>query len=279
MKFPKLPPVFSRKERKRLNATTATRRAAPPVDDYSDEPQTKFSSAFIVVLILHVVAVAGIYAFKGVKAHRKEVAEALSTSGVTSGVTSGATSGATSGSTSDASAVPSVAATVKSPAVNGATAVSASLVKHSSPATLAPMTAAVAPISGAHVHQVKSGETLAKIATLYGVSSADLEESNGAKNVATLRAGQILNIPKVKTAGAGQAVKDAVAKKTEDAPKVAATTKPGAKTYVVAKGDNPLTIARKLGVNQEELLKLNNIEDPKKLQPGQTLKVPASKKN
>ena len=275
MKFPKLPPVFSRKERKRLNATTATRRAAPPVDDYSDEPQTKFSSAFIVVLILHVVAVAGIYAFKGVKAHRKEVAEALSTSGVTSG----ATSGSTSGSTSDASAVPSVAATVKSPAVNGATAVSASLVKHSSPATLAPMTAAVAPISGAHVHQVKSGETLAKIATLYGVSSADLEESNGAKNVATLRAGQILNIPKVKTAGAGQAVKDAVAKKTEDAPKVAATTKPGAKTYVVAKGDNPLTIARKLGVNQEELLKLNNIEDPKKLQPGQTLKVPASKKN
>ncbi len=127
------------------------------------------------------------------------------------------------------------------------------------------------------MHQVKSGETLAKIATLYGVSSADLEESNGAKNVATLRAGQILNIPKVKTAG--QPVKDAVVKKTEAAPKVAATAKPGAKTYVVAKGDNPLTIARKLGVNQEELLKLNNIEDPKKLQPGQTLKVPASKKN
>jgi hypothetical protein len=40
------------------------------MDDYDDEPQTKLSSAFVVVLILHVVAVGGIYAFNSIKAHR-----------------------------------------------------------------------------------------------------------------------------------------------------------------------------------------------------------------
>src|SRR3954452_15623127 len=54
----------------RLNATA--RRAAPGAfDDYDeDQPTTKLSSAFVVVLILHIVAVGGIFAFKGIKAHR-----------------------------------------------------------------------------------------------------------------------------------------------------------------------------------------------------------------
>src|SRR3954469_1715362 len=49
----------------------ATPRRAPAMDDYEDDqPTTKLSSAFIVVLILHIVAVGGIFAFKGIKAHR-----------------------------------------------------------------------------------------------------------------------------------------------------------------------------------------------------------------
>jgi LysM repeat protein len=87
--------------------------------------------------------------------------------------------------------------------------------------------------------------------------------------VATLKPGQILNIPKAKATPAP------VAKKVEEAPKVAATTKAPVKSYVVAKGENPEAIARKLGVSYKELLKLNGIDDPKKLQIGQTLKVPA----
>src|SRR3954468_21410068 len=54
----------------RLNAT-ARRMAPAAMDDYDDDqPTTKLSSAFIVVLILHIVAVGGIFAFKGIKAHR-----------------------------------------------------------------------------------------------------------------------------------------------------------------------------------------------------------------
>jgi len=48
------------------------------------------------------------------------------------------------------------------------------------------------------------------------------------------------------------------------------------KTYVVVKGDNPVTIARHLHVNYDALLELNQIDDPRKLQIGQKLHIPAS---
>jgi hypothetical protein len=46
-------------------------------------------------------------------------------------------------------------------------------------------------------------------------------------------------------------------------------------TYIVQAGDNPATIAQKFRVKTEDLMALNNIEDPSKLQIGQTLKIPA----
>ncbi len=45
--------------------------------------------------------------------------------------------------------------------------------------------------------------------------------------------------------------------------------------YTVVKGDNPVTIARHLHVSYDALLELNQIEDPRKLQIGQKLRVPA----
>ena len=46
------------------------------------------------------------------------------------------------------------------------------------------------------------------------------------------------------------------------------------KTYVVAKGDNPVAIARKFKVSYDELLALNHIDDPRKLKIGQKLLIP-----
>ena len=46
------------------------------------------------------------------------------------------------------------------------------------------------------------------------------------------------------------------------------------KTYIVKKGDNPVTIAKKLKVSYDNLLSLNHIEDPHKLRIGQKLLVP-----
>jgi len=53
------------------------------------------------------------------------------------------------------------------------------------------------------------------------------------------------------------------------------------KTYVVAKGDNPVTIAKKFKVPYDDLLALNHIDDPRKLKIGQKLLIPAksAKKN
>jgi LysM repeat protein len=248
MKLPKIPKLFPLKPQKRLNATTAARRMAPPIDEEDDEPQTKLSSAFFVVLILHVVAVGGIYAFNGIKAHRKAQEPLALNAAPKSAVIK------TAAAPEPAPVKPSHAQAAAAPAA---------------PASPAP---AVAPISGAQIHHVKQGDNLAKISAQYGVPIAELEESNALKSNASLKPGQMLNVPKVKPGTA-----TAPAKKIEEAPKVAATAKPLPKSYVVAKGDNPVAIARKLGVGYDELLKINGIEDPKKLQIGQTLKVPQKK--
>jgi LysM repeat protein len=52
----------------------------------------------------------------------------------------------------------------------------------------------------------------------------------------------------------------------------------GANVYTVAKGDNPVKIAKKLKVSESELLALNGIDDPRKLQIGQKLLVPTKSK-
>ncbi len=54
------------------------------------------------------------------------------------------------------------------------------------------------------------------------------------------------------------------------------------KTYIVKKGDNPVTIAKKLNVSQDDIIVLNHIEDPHKLRIGQKLLIPktaTAKKN
>ena len=47
------------------------------------------------------------------------------------------------------------------------------------------------------------------------------------------------------------------------------------KVYTVVRGDNPVTIAKKLKVSYDDLLALNQIEDPRKLKIGQKLLVPS----
>jgi len=46
------------------------------------------------------------------------------------------------------------------------------------------------------------------------------------------------------------------------------------KTYVVKKGDNPVAIAKKLKVSYGDLMALNHLDDPRKLQIGQKLLIP-----
>ncbi|HEY2342088.1 MAG TPA: LysM domain-containing protein, partial [Chthoniobacteraceae bacterium] len=49
-------------------------------------------------------------------------------------------------------------------------------------------------------------------------------------------------------------------------------------TYVVQPGDDPRSVARAFGVSTKELIRLNQLDRFKKLEPGTVLNLPASKK-
>ena len=249
-------PKFSFPRRpKKLQATTAARRPPAAESYYDEEPKTNLSSAFIVVLILHVVAVGGIYTFNSLRASRPQ-------------------------KKADTSA-------------NSAAPTATPLIPKTTPATtpapeVAAQKSAPAPVSKTSVYHVQSGDTLTKIAVLHNVTVADLEETNSLKTGGVLRAGQVLTIPAVKSASkpaaatAPAVVQDSrkaafLAAKTETAPTVAATANTTTRAYTVVKGDTPTSIAKKFNITSTDLLKLNKMDDPKKMQIGQTLKVPAKK--
>jgi LysM repeat protein len=242
----KLSAVLTPRPKKRLQATA--RAARRTMEDYDDEePTTKLSSAFIVVLILHVVAVGGIYAFNSIKASRKEREAATVAS------------------------APATPAPMK--VAQNDDSATASPIAHQSATATQPVDASPIPpvnnIGAARTYMVKAGDNLTKIAFAYSVTPAEIIHANHLKDNAVLHAGQMLAIPDAKT---GKPDAHATPKQSDMPP---TATTPG--FYTVKKGDTATSIAHSFGLTAEELLKANRITDPKKLQPGQTLKVPPRK--
>jgi LysM repeat protein len=251
----KLSAVLTPRPKKRLQATARAARR-PAIEDYDEEePTTKLSSAFAVVLILHVVAVGGIYAFNSIKASRKE-REAATVA------------------TAPATPAPMKVAQNDDTATASPIAHQSSSIAHpSSPATQSINTAPIPPVNNdgaAKTYTVKAGDNLTKIAFAYTTTPAEIIHANHLKDNAVLRAGQVLTIPDAKTTA--KAETHATPKQSDVAP---TATTPG--FYTVKKGDTATSIAHSFGLTAEELLKANRITDPKKLQPGQTLKVPPRK--
>ena len=169
-------PKMLRFRGKKLRATAVPRRHSglrigATTADYGDlaEPSMKLSRALLIVLLLHVVAVAGIIAFNAIKTRQ------------------------------------------------------ASLPSATSPTTV-------------------------------GIASADTKPQSPAVNSPTTQKSSAKPQTKVSDFG---------------------------KVYVVAKGDNPVTIAKKFKVSYDDLLALNHIDDPRKLKIGQKLLIPekTAKKN
>ena len=177
----RLPSLFPSKK---LRATTARRSLGVPDEmDYEEmsEPNMKLSRALLIVLVLHVVAVAGIIAFNTIKSRQ----------------------------------------------------------------------GAVPPVSTAKT-------TAQKTAAPNVVSS----ETSKAKEEAPK--------PAVKEERKAIPVKPVA----ESTPKATESSK---KTYVVAKGDTPVSIAKKFKITSDQLLTTNNIEDARKLKIGQKLVIPPPK--
>jgi LysM repeat protein len=184
MKLPSLFPV------KKLRATTARRSLGVPDEmDYEEmsEPNMKLSRALLIVLVLHVVAVAGIIAFNTIKSRQ--------------------------------TVVPSLVSIPKT------------TTQTSAPKSTTPTVTTSAP---------------------------------------ALK-------PRDETATTKPAVKEErkaipVKPVAESSPKTDSK-----KSYVVAKGDTPLSIAKKFKVPFDDLLAVNKIDDPHKLKIGQKLIIPLTK--
>ena len=165
-------PKFFKFKRKKLRATAVRRpiRVGATTADYGElaEPSMKLSRALLVVLLLHVVAVAGIIAFNAIKTRQASLPSSTSTT----------------------------------------------------PTTI-------------------------------GVPPAETKPQSTATNIATTPKAVSKPQPKVIDSG---------------------------KAYVVAKGDNPVTIAKKFKVSYDDLVALNHIDDPRKLKIGQKLLIPEKTK-
>ncbi len=181
----KLPQLLSQKK---LRASTARRALGGGEMDYEEmsEPNMKLSRALLIVLVLHVVAVAGIIAFNTIKA-RQEPPPPISNESATG------------------NSAPVVATKTESPTA---------------------------------------------------ITTTKADEPKVAKAV-----------PKPVAKDEHPAER---AKPVENSP-----TKPTAtRTYVVAKGDSPASIARKFKVPYDDIMEANRIEDPHKLKIGQKLIIP-----
>lgn len=175
----KIPTILIRK--KKLRASTARRSRSlglPDEMDYEEmaEPNMKLSRALLIVLVLHIVAVAGIVAFNTIKTRENNGA-----------------------------ALPETAAPVTTAS--------------------APPEASVAPVAAS---------------------------TQSAPNEST------------KTAATAPKPAEPSASGVQDSGKI----------YTVVRGDNPVTIARHLKVSEADLLELNQITDPRKLQINQKLRIP-----
>lgn len=153
-------------------------------------------------------------------------------------------------------------------------------------------------------HKVTAGETLASIATKYGVQAADIRSANNLRRNA-VRVGQVLTIknvapqylpdstqnadapllaeetPKQQAAPASQpqAKKPAAASSSKTPAKSATAKKASAKkatTHTIKSGENLGKIARKYGVTVDQIKKANGMKSDA-IRAGASIKIPAKK--
>jgi LysM repeat protein len=117
-------------------------------------------------------------------------------------------------------------------------------------------------------YTVQAGDNLSKIASKFDTSVSALKAANN-KTSNVIRVGEKLIVP----VGAATVNGVSVAPKGTAQQSVAAASIRMGRTHTVKAGEYPGTIARQYGMTTAELLAVNGITDPRKIQIGQKLRV------
>jgi LysM repeat protein len=139
----------------------------------------------------------------------------------------------------------------------------------------------VSDVTPATTYTIEHGDSLSTIAKKNQLTKAELAAANHLKTTSVLHVGQKLIIPAKSTpsapAPASVSAAPAPAAATMPAATTAASTAPmtDSTKHTVKPGETLGGIARRYGVRQGELAVANNITDPRKIQPGQELIIPA----
>jgi LysM repeat protein len=134
----------------------------------------------------------------------------------------------------------------------------------------------VSDVTPASTYTIAHGDSLSTIAKKNGLTKAELASANHLKTSAVLHVGQKLIIPSkpAATPAASATAAPAAAPMAEQSPAPGAPTTEATK-HTVKSGETLGGIARKYGVRQGDIAVANNITDPRKIQPGQELIIPA----
>ena len=126
-------------------------------------------------------------------------------------------------------------------------------------------------------YTVRAGDSLSRIAHQYDTTVRAIKAANN-KTSDVIRVGETLVIPVSGERGTSSTAPAPIrSTATSSAPAAPTVSVSGAtRTHTVKAGEFPGAIARQYGMTTAELLALNSITDPRKLQVGQKLKVNGS---
>ena len=284
-----------------LRAKAAAEAETYEDEDYeAEEPNMKFSHALIVVLALHIIAVGGVFAFNSIKAGHSPSSKLHAAQAAAEPKPSPARQApeARAGKTYTVQAgdtLSRIAALYKIDVEaiekeNGIT--SYSMIRVGQVLRIPAASAQKGESAKPPTDPITAAAKHAFLATRTDIANTPAPAAKDTANPAPPIA------PKTEIAKPAAAAPQADTTKThavvaKPLPAVAATPKPATTqpspkkvdepepaspdTYVVAKGDNPYSIAKKLHVSYNDLIAINDIKDPTRVQIGQKLKIPAKK--
>ena len=128
---------------------------------------------------------------------------------------------------------------------------------------------------GSTDYTVKRGDSLSRIANQFDASVRAIKAANGLSSD-LIRVGDKLVVPVSGSTGASSGMSAAPSDSISSSSTAPSFSTSGARTHTVKSGEYPGKIASQYGMTTDELLALNGITDPRKLQVGKVLKVSGS---